>query len=954
MPADPNRAQAVFLLAVEAPDPAAREALLARECAGDDDLRARVAALLDAHDRSGDFLLAPAAGAGGKAVAVPAAAPEVPIVADRYRLVQLLGEGGMGAVWLAEQREPVRRSVAVKLIKTGMDSRAVLARFEAERQALALMDHPNIAKVLDGGTTDAGRPYFVMELVRGVALTDYCDSRQMPVDRRLSLFEQVCAAVQHAHQKGVIHRDLKPSNILVAEDEGRPVPKVIDFGLAKALGGSRRLTDASLITAVGAVVGTPLYMAPEQVGVNLLDVDTRADVYALGVILYELLTGTTPLERERLRTAAWDEVRRVIREEDPPRPSTRLSSTDARASIAAQRDTEPARLNRLVRGDLDWIVMKALEKDRNRRYETAQSLAQDVHRYLAGEAVEASPPGRTYRLRKFARRNRGAVSAAGLLLLSLVAGLVGTSWGLVRTERARAAEVVERTAAEAARVRETERADAEARALREAAVQRDRAVEAEKQARLEADTATAIRRFLQHDLLQAANPADRSEGDADLKMRDVLRRAARSIPGRFLDQPLVEAAVRTTLGNALTALGAPAEALPHLERALALNRSQHGPTHPDTLAAMNHLSVALWYAGPGGEAVAHAQQSLERHREAAGPEAPSTLDAQMILGVMYIHRDDPHKAVPVLQECRQHQIRLLGADDERTLRTTVHLAGALWKADEPAEAARLYDDLRIQCSAALGADNPLTLLTAYSLANIDLVRDRTPAAIELAEDCLRRQTRRLGADHFDTLRTQHLLAGAYLADGQFGKAVPLLEQCLEYRTAKQATQHPATTAVFRDLAWAYVDLKQPEKAIALSRRFLDLTRGRKPLLEGEVAGALMPLGRALSAIGKAAEAEPLLRECLAIRERAQPGSWPLATAEAALGATLLELKRYEEAERRLRAGFDGMRDRSRGLVPGQVRLRLAETASHLVRLYEATGRTEDAARWREVVTADGR
>jgi tetratricopeptide (TPR) repeat protein len=320
---------------------------------------------------------------------------------------------------------------------------------------------------------------------------------------------------------------------------------------------------------------------------------------------------------------------------------------------------------------------------------------------------------------------------------------------------------------------------------------------------------------------------------------------------------------------------------------------------------------------------------------------------------MYGLKDDPHKAVPVLEDCRGRELRLSGADDERTLRTTVQLAGALWQAGGLARAASLLEDCRPRCGATLGADHPLTLLAAHTLANVCLAQDRGAAAIDLADDCYRRRTRKLGADHVETLRTQQLLATAYLADGQVAKAIPLLEQCLERRTAKQTAQHPGTTAVFRDLAWAYVDHHEPEKAVALSRKFVEILRARKGPADGELAGALMPLGRALTAVGKAADAEPILRECLAIRERTQPDTWPLATAQAVLGATLLERKQYEEAERRLRAGFDGMRDRNRGVAPGVVRLRLAETAGHLVRLYEATGRREEATRWRDKVGHGG-
>lgn len=369
------------------------------------------------------------------------------VIAGRYKLLQPLGEGGMGTVWLAEQREPVKRRVAIKLIRSGRDSKALLARFDAERQALAVMDHENIARVFDGGLTESGRPYFALELVKGVPITIYCDQTQASVPERLELFTQVCSAVQHAHQKGIIHRDLKPSNIMVTEIDGRPVCKVIDFGLAKAMSGTHMLTDLTLDTAFGAILGTPLYMAPEQLGVSALDVDTRADLYALGVLLYELLTGTTPIERERLKNAAWEEIRRIVHDEEPPTPSTRLSSVDSLPLIAARRHIEPAKLKSIVRGELDWIIMKALEKERNRRYETANALAMDLRRYLAGEPVLAAPPSKVYQFRKLFRRHRTSFLIAGLLFLSLAIGLLGTALGL-RT--ARNAEKSEREAKQAA------------------------------------------------------------------------------------------------------------------------------------------------------------------------------------------------------------------------------------------------------------------------------------------------------------------------------------------------------------------------------------------------------------------------------------------------------------------------------------------------------------------------
>ena len=354
------------------------------------------------------------------------------VVAGRYTLIRVIGEGGMGSVYLAGQTEPVKRQVALKLIKAGMDSKAVLSRFDAERQALALMDHPNIARIYDGGVTPAGHPFFVMELVRGEPLTAYCDRHRLPVRARLELFVQVCRAVQHAHQKGVIHRDLKPGNVLVTEVDGRPTPKVIDFGVAKAT--EQKLTDLSF-SDVGAIVGTPAYMSPEQADPGCTDIDTRTDVYALGVILYELLVGSPPIDARQFKRGAVLEMLRMVREVEPPRPSTRVSTAAAGPSMAANRNTEPAALAKLLRGELDWVVMKALEKERSRRYETADGLARDLQRYLADEVVEARPPSRGYRLRKVVRRHRGLVTAAALVAAALVAGITGTTLGLFEAKR---------------------------------------------------------------------------------------------------------------------------------------------------------------------------------------------------------------------------------------------------------------------------------------------------------------------------------------------------------------------------------------------------------------------------------------------------------------------------------------------------------------------------------------
>jgi serine/threonine protein kinase/WD40 repeat protein len=439
---NPNakRVRDVFVAAVDLP-PDQWQAFLKQACAGDEDLLRQVSKLLQAHQQPGSFLDQPVAHVQATGVLDPTGNGAATAAQERpgtrigpYELLERIGEGGMGEVWMAQQREPIRRQVALKIIKAGMDTRSVVARFGAERQALALMDHPNIAKVLDAGATESGRPYFVMELVHGVPITDYCDRELLSIPERVELFILVCRALQHAHQKGIIHRDLKPSNILVTVVDGVAVPKIIDFGVAKATGAS--LTERIISTSVSEFIGTPLYVSPEQAGLSGMDIDTRSDIYSLGVLLYELLTGTTPFDRDLLRKVAFDEVLRIVREQEPPKPSTRLSdSKESLPGISGQRHTEPTKLPKLLRGELDWIVMKALEKDRDRRYESANALADDVRDYLDNKPIKAGPPSTIYRLRKFARRNRLAFASTSLVLLTLVIASGVSTWQALRARR---------------------------------------------------------------------------------------------------------------------------------------------------------------------------------------------------------------------------------------------------------------------------------------------------------------------------------------------------------------------------------------------------------------------------------------------------------------------------------------------------------------------------------------
>jgi serine/threonine protein kinase len=533
-----------------------------------------------------------------------------------FKILQQIGEGGFGAVFEAEQDRPVKRRVALKVIKLGMDTHDVIARFEAERQALALMDHPHIARVLDAGATESGRPYFVMELVKGEPISSYCDKHALSIIERLKLFEQVCAAVQHAHTKGVIHRDLKPSNVLVSDQDGQPFAKVIDFGIAKAISG--RLTDKTLFTELHQMVGTPLYMSPEQAE-GSADIDTRTDIYSLGVLLYELLTGTTPFESDTLRTAAYAEVQRIIREVEPPRPSARLSeSATTLSGVATARGTEPRRLTRLVRGELDWIVIKAIEKERARRYETANGLASDVRRYLAGQPVLAAPPSTLYRAKKFVRRHKGGVAASLLVAASLIVGIVGFAWQ-ARIAKARAAELEQVSKFQADMLGQVDPTQAgillskDVKAKFEEALSKTGVAESDRSAQVEVFETQ----------WQRVNATDAAR---DLIDSTILKPAVAAIDKQFKDQPVVDAALRQVLAVRYREMGLYDAAMPLQERALNTRRSVLGEEHPDTLTSINNMGELLAAHGHGklSEAEPYYREALEKRRHLLGEEHPDT------------------------------------------------------------------------------------------------------------------------------------------------------------------------------------------------------------------------------------------------------------------------------------------------------------------------------------------
>jgi eukaryotic-like serine/threonine-protein kinase len=1022
--------------------------LLELACAGRPELLAAFEAILAAHDMSGDVDERPRnnpartehSGPGqcqeGDSVlrttireeTTPEAAPTAEyrprseagiVIAGRYTLQEKIGEGGMGEVWVAKQTEPVKRKVALKLIKSGMDSKAVLQRFEQERQALAMMDHPHIARVLDGGLTPLGQPFFVMELVNGLPLTRFCDESRLSTRERLELFVPICQAVQHAHQKGIIHRDLKPANILVSVIDGKPVPKVIDFGVAKAIAG--KLTDESMSTQFGLVLGTFEYMSPEQAAFSGEDIDTRADIYSLGVILYGLLTGLRPIDAKRIKEASLTEMIRIIREEEPSKPSTRLSTDESLPSVAALRGTEPRKLIAALSGELDWVVMKCLEKQRERRYETANALARDIERYLADETVEARPPSASYRLRKFLKRNKGSVIAASLLLVALLGGIAGTTFGLIRAERARAAaaekaegERLARLQALAEREKAVAAQKAESQQRAQAIVERDKAVAAEARS-------NAVNQFLSEDLLSQAEPMNNAPED-HVTVLQVLDRAAENVGKRFVGQPNLERSVRVTiaatyhalasyekaetqwrllrdaarrrepqshefyycegelahilrhrgrrdaevlktaetaahelertlgrdhqstlhilglLGAAYVQDGKLAEAIPLLERLLNASISVHGPDHVHTFDARASLGVAYHKAGQYEKSVPLFEDLLKRKETTLGRKHPSTQTTVGSLGVNYVQVGRLKEAVALLEEV---------ADSARKYPDLrgfgVHLAGAYVHSGRVTEAIALDERLRNAQQATLDPDDPIALATLNDLAVAYWNAKRLDKSVPLFEDVLKRREAKLGRVHPDTQGTLGNLGVNYKDSGRLDRAIPLLEEA--YRSRRTL---PTLRLFGPPLAEAYGKAGRSAEAMKVAQEFLDETRKNSPKDSPQRAVALAQISAVLLQIKAHADAERVLRECLAIREKTQPDLWTTFNTKAMMGSALLHQKKYVDAELLLKAGYEGMKARETALPP-KAKDYMKVALQHLVMLYEAIDKPDLAAKWRKTL-----
>jgi serine/threonine protein kinase len=865
MPLDSARIKDIFLAAVGIVDPTERAAYLDKACGDEDALRQRVEALLQEHVAAASLREESDADTGHTEASAEDAAAVAPGITRAehpaetvgshigpYKLLQKLGEGGMGIVWAAEQMEPVKRRVAVKVIKPGMDSAQVLRRFAAERQALAMMDHTNIARVLDGGTTPGGRPYFVMEMVKGVPLLRYCDEMHLSVVERLELFIPICQAIQHAHQKGIIHRDIKPSNVLVAMQDNVPVPKVIDFGVAKAL--NQQLTDESLYTEIGAMVGTLEYMSPEQAELNALDIDTRADIYALGVMLYELLTGSTPLDRKRLRVAAHAEMLRMIREEEPPRPSTRLSqSKQTIASLAALRKTEPRQLRKALRGDLDWITMKCLEKDRTRRYETANGLARDLQRFLGDEPVEACPPSSFYKLRKFLRKHRsGVLTGAAFVMLLLTASTVSTLLA-VRAWRSEARALEEGEKARGAARAEQERAEGE-RIAKETA--QKRLEQLEKGNNLLGSIFKGIDVELD----------EKEEKPLRILLGEKLETATKELEGDAVGNPLSVARLQSILGATQRSLGYQEKAIACFKRALPVYKQRIGPDDPETLACMNDLAWSYQKAGKVDLALPLNEEVFKLRKAKLGPEHLDTLESMNDLATAYSAAGKLELALQIHAECFRLHKSTVGSEHPRTLISMNNLAQAYEDKGQYKDALPICEENFRLHKATLGADHTNTLISMTNLSRCYRRNGDYKKALTIAEEAVKLCKTALGPDHPYTLTSIDNLASTYHSMGRVGDAVSLFEEALNRARAKRGVDYPQIMEYTIDLAAAYRDSGKPDKAIPLIEDVLKERKERLGADDSRTMTTMQTLAATCLKAGDFARAVSLYEETIRCRK----------------------------------------------------------------------------------------
>jgi eukaryotic-like serine/threonine-protein kinase len=814
MKANSARSIEIFTEAIQVPAED-RSAFLDRACAGNEALRKTIETLLKSHDRSGGFLEEPAYATIDDYKPKELPGERIGDWVDRYKLIQQIGEGGCGIVFMAEQEKPVRRRVAVKIIKPGMDTKSVIARFEAERQVLALMDHPYIAHVLDAGSTRSGRPYFVMELVEGVKITDYCDRHSLPTESRLALFIQVCEAIQYAHQKGIIHRDIKPSNILVTTDlDGRPSPKIIDFGIAKATS-SQQLTEKTIFTTREMLMGTPAYMSPEQAAFSSAEMDTRTDIYSLGVLLYELLTGTTPFDAHELLKVGFDEVRRVIREVEPVRPSARLNSLSKADLLALcrHRDEQPSVLLRPLRGDLDWIVMKSLEKDRSHRYETATGLLKDVQRFLAQEPVSARPPSKLYMLQKVVLRNKLLFSGVGVILFLLVTGLVAVSTAFALERRAR---------------HEAETASLESQ---------------------------QVTKFLE-DALRGVAPSV-ALGEDTTMLRGILDRTSMTVSEEMTNQPIVEAEIEDLVGTLYRQIGNYSRAEEMHRSALAIRRKFLGSDDPRVAESLNELGYELQAEKKTAEAESAFKEALTIRQQLFGLTNAATATSINDLSTVYRDEGRLNEAEAMAGEAlgiRQYLFGQTNLDVADSLRNMSMILGNQGKWAESEATTRKVLAIRQQL---LGPEHPWIASALGDLAWAEDGQGKTKEAEALQREAFAMRQRLLPAEDPDIAQSLRLVGDSMRKNGDLNNAYLILNAALSIQCKVLSEDDPASIDTLHDLGLTLEGEQKWPEAETINRKVLDLWRKHSGNESQQTLFAMSDLESALEKENKWPEVETL-------------------------------------------------------------------------------------------------